>query len=270
MSAPWKLALLGDPVAHSKSPVMQNAALAALGLEGGYELIRCPAGELAEHLPRLAEEGFTGLNLTVPLKEEGFRLLEDLSLEAQRLEAVNTLRLKAEKWQGHNSDLEGFTTAAREHFGDMKGKRVLVLGAGGAARAVLAALVDADVRSIELWNRSQERARGLLETFVAAGVELALSDDVEVSWTRSDLVVQATSLGLHKEDALPPLPATECVAAVMDLITHDTPWLAACRERGLSCADGRDMLLGQGAAAFSYWTDMTAPREAMRRALYTL
>ncbi len=267
MSAPLKLALLGDPVAHSKSPAMQNAALAALGLEGGYELIRCPAGELAERLPRLAGEGFTGLNLTVPLKEEGFRLLKDLSAEAQRLEAVNTLRWVKGKWHGHNSDLEGFATAAAAHFGDMKGRQVLVLGAGGAARAVLAALADAKVAGIELWNRSRERADRLLESFASGGVELALSEDAEASWARADLVVQATSLGLHKEDALPPLPVSECAAAVMDLVTHDTPWLAACRELGLKTADGRDMLLGQGAAAFSYWTGMTAPREAMRRAL---
>ncbi len=267
MSAPLKLALLGDPVAHSKSPAIHNAAMAAVGLEGSYELIRCPAGELAERLPRLAGEGFIGLNLTVPLKEEGFGLLKDLSPEARRLEAVNTLRWTGEIWQGHNSDLEGFATAARDHFGDMSGKRVLVLGAGGAARAVLAAMIDADVRSIELWNRSPERARALFSSFPAAGVELALSADVEASWGRVDLVVQATSLGLHKEDDLPPPPSGESASVVMDLITHETPWLTACKQDGLKCTDGRSMLLGQGAAAFSYWTGKAAPREAMRRVL---
>ncbi len=262
MSAPWKLALLGDPVAHSRSPDMQNAALAAAGLEGGYELIRCPAGELAERLPRLAEEGFRGLNLTVPLKEEGFALLEDLSPEARRLRAVNTLRWTGETWQGHNSDLEGFTRAARDHFGALEGKSALILGAGGAARAVLAALIDMGLARVCILNRDEGRARDLAGAFDVAGTEIAMVKEPG----QVDAVIQATSLGLHEADALPPLSAEGC-PAVMDLVTHETPWLRACRERGCKAADGRAMLLGQGAAAFTYWTGMAAPLQAMDRAL---
>ncbi len=263
MSALWKLALLGDPVAHSKSPDMQNAALAAAGLEGGYELIRCPAGELAERLPRLAEEGFRGLNLTVPLKEEGFALLEDLSSEARRLHAVNTLRWTGELWQGHNSDLEGFAHAARDHFGELAGRSALILGAGGAARAVLAAFVDMGLARVDILNRDEGRARDLASAFDAAGTEIATVQEV----SQVDVVIQATSLGLHETDALPPLPLAGGSPAVMDLVTHDTPWLRDCRERGCKSADGRAMLLGQGAAAFSYWTAMPAPLQAMSRAL---
>lgn len=263
MSAPWKLALLGDPVAHSKSPDMQRAALAAANLEGSYELIRCPAGELAERLPRLARDGFRGLNLTVPLKEEGFALLEDLSAEALRLEAVNTLRWTGEVWQGHNSDLEGFIRAARDHFGDLAGRSALVLGAGGAARAVLAGLIDLRIARVDILNRNRDRAHELLAAFENAGTHLACVDKPgEV-----DLVIQATSLGLHEQDAVPPLPAEESQAAVMDLVTHETAWLSACRRRGCPAADGRAMLLGQGAAAFTYWTGLPAPREAMSQAL---
>ncbi len=271
MSQPWKLALLGDPVAHSLSPAMQNAALSAAGIDAVYELIRCPMGELAERLPRLAAEGFRGLNLTVPLKEEGYRLLDALSPEACRLEAVNTLRLRDDCWEGHNSDLEGFAVAAREHFGDLSGKRAVLLGAGGAARAVIAALLDAGIARLDLWNRSEARASRLKETFTAGDaserLRLVGGDPVQVL-SAADLVIQATSLGLHKEDALAPLPSSGMRPAVMDLITHDTAWLAACRELGCKAADGRAMLLAQGAAAFEYWTGLVAPREVMSRALY--
>jgi shikimate dehydrogenase len=272
MSQPWKLALLGDPVAHSRSPAMQDAAFSTAGIEAVYELIRCPAGELAERLPRLAAEDFRGLNLTVPLKEEGYRLLESLSPEAHRLQAVNTLRLREGGWEGHNSDLEGFAFAAREQFGDLSGKRAVLLGAGGAARAVIAALLDAGIGHIHLWNRSEIRAMRLMETFRAEEFFEKLSrldGDPGEAMTTADLVIQATSLGLHDEDALAPLPSPGARPMVMDLITHDTPWLAACHKQGCKTSDGRAMLLAQGAAAFEYWTGLTAPREAMSKALAT-
>ena len=266
MSRVLKLALLGDPLSHSLSPRMQSAALAAAHLEGSYELIRCPSGELADRLPRLAAEGFTGLNLTLPLKEEACSLLERLSPEARRLGAVNTLRLGAAGWEGHNTDLEGFAWAAREHFGDLRNLRALVLGAGGAARAVVAALADAALSRVDILNRDPLRARKLASALATEGVEIRAVTGLAQS-ADADILIQATSLGLRKEDPLPPLPLPGRSPAVMDLITHATPWLAACKKLGCRVADGRLMLAGQGAAAFAYWTGTSPPRQVMLEAL---
>lgn len=266
----WKLALLGDPVAHSLSPQLQNAALEAAGLEGTYELIRCPAGELSERLPRLIAEGFAGLNLTVPLKEEGSALLDRLSPEAGRLGAVNTLRLAGGQWEGHNTDLAGFSWAAREHFGELAGRRILLLGAGGAAHAVVAALVDAGAAHVDIWNRDGKRALRLAGAFMTESLRICRvgeGGELDEALAAADILIQATSLGLGESDPLPPLPPEGRSPAVMDLVTRETPWLAACKKRGCRAADGRLMLIGQGAAAFAYWTGTAPPREAMRRAL---
>ena len=270
MSRVWKLALLGDPVAHSLSPVLQLAALEAAGLEGSYELIRCPAGQLAARLERLAGEGFQGLNLTLPLKEEGFALSERLSAEARRLGAVNTLRRIPEGWEGHNTDLEGFRRAVQRHFGSPLGCRVLLFGAGGAARAVLAGLMDDEIAQVLLWNRSPERAARLLDGLEGSRerTRLVLRDEELASALEvAELIIQATSLGLDPGDPLPPLPPIGRAPHVMDLVTHETPWLAACSRLGCKIADGRSMLLEQGAAAFHYWTGLPASRQAMERAI---
>ena len=131
MSSPMRLGLLGDPVDHSLSPPMQRAALAALGIEGDYTLHRTTEGELPGRLDKLAKRGWLGLNLTVPLKEAGFRLVDPsrLSAEARATGAVNTLRRDPEGWSGHNTDPEGFRAAAEELIGELRGLRVVLLGA---------------------------------------------------------------------------------------------------------------------------------------------
>ncbi|MBN2170154.1 MAG: shikimate dehydrogenase [Candidatus Krumholzibacteriota bacterium] len=275
MAAPWRLALLGDPVAHSLSPRMQAAALAAAGLDGTYEALPTTAAALSERLETLLRAGYRGLNLTAPLKEAAWRLLgaggpvAAASADAAALGAVNTLVPAADgaAWTAHDTDLAGFSEAARAACGSLAGRRVALIGAGGAARAAALALAREGVAHLAIWNRGAT-GRGALAALVAGQVTVAqLAPVGERLPGGFDLVVQATSLGLAAGDPLPPLPAAGERPFALDLVTGATPWQDRCRAAGCSTADGRLMLLAQGAAAFALWTGRPAPREAMRRAL---
>jgi shikimate dehydrogenase len=270
-----RLAVLGDPVAHSLSPCFQSAGLAALGLAGSYEAIRCPASALAARLAELAGAGYRGLNLTLPLKEIAWQLLAgsaaSATAEARALRAVNTLRWEpAGAWALHNTDLAGCRQAAAALLpGGLAGARVLVLGAGGAARAAVAACLAAGAAAVGIWNRSEARRVRLIGELAPADPRAqpaALVDDH--CPPGFDLIIQATSLGLVPADPLPPLPAPGERPAVLDLIPASSPWLARCRAAGAFGADGREMLLAQGAASFQFWTGRPAPLAAMRSALF--
>ena len=240
MKTPLKLAVLGDPVAHSRSPVFQTAALTALDIQGSYEAIQTPAGTLEERLRQLAGAGYRGLNLTVPLKVEAFDLLSrgdggELSPQARGTGAVNTMRFSRDRWEGHNTDPEGFVSAAEEFSGPLKGLDVVVLGAGGAARAVVMSLCRAGVTSIRVWNRDPGRLERLLADLSGvAGSELlsGAGSDPDFTPQGTDLLVQTTSLGLNPSDPLPPLPGGDREIRALDLITHATPWQSACRRLG--------------------------------------
>ncbi len=222
-----RLALLGDPVAHSLSPRFQNAALAAAGIEGRYEALSCPSQLLTERLESLAAAGYRGLNLTLPLKEQAHALLAPAAAHqddsAAALAAANTLRMEADgRWSLHNTDPEGFIQAVRALNGrSPAGLRVLVLGAGGAARAAVWSCLRENCAGVAVWNRGAERLAALLARFPDPRLEAA-----ELAAGRCpggfDLIVQATSLGLHPGEALPPLPATGEKPAALDLITHAT------------------------------------------------
>ncbi|MDP6419325.1 MAG: shikimate dehydrogenase [Candidatus Krumholzibacteria bacterium] len=264
MTSFWLLGLLGDPVEHSRSPAMQEAALKSSGLQGEYRKIHCSAASLKETLDRLLGEGYRGLNLTVPLKEEGFRLLDKLSDEAGLLGAVNTLRPSGSSWEGHNGDFHGFRSALAENYGSLRGKQALLIGAGGAARAAFRVLVEEGAESVRILNRTPKRAEALIESLMPAdsSCSVGLADNVPGD---CDLVIQATSLGLHNDDPLPPLPPRPVFC--MDLLSHETPWQLACREMGCKVVDGRSMLLYQGHEAFRFWTGLRAPLSDMAQSL---
>ncbi|MCP4545901.1 MAG: shikimate dehydrogenase [bacterium] len=275
MSKDLKLALLGDPIEHSLSPRFQQRALDVTGLHGSYRAIATTADQLTERLETLASEGYAGLNLTVPLKEVALRMLAGSGLvdeTAVNLGAVNTLKLEPDGkvWRATNTDVFGCERAVGELAGNLKGGHAVVLGAGGASRAVLLALCRAGVGRIDVWNRSVDRLERMLadlaplcgETRIAA-VKTAADAPVPPC----DLLVQTTSLGLHDTDPLPPLPAHGGVRFSLDLITHVTPWQRACAQAGSAVGDGRSMLLWQGVAAFEFWTGIAAPVQAMREVL---
>jgi shikimate dehydrogenase len=263
-------ALLGDPVAHSLSPRMQNAAFTSAGLDAIYAALRCGTDEVPGLLRALARAGGGG-NVTVPHKGVAATAVDDPTPAVTRTGACNTFWLEDGRIRGDNTDVAGFLATVRRLVPPLKGARVLLLGAGGAARAVVAALLDDGVAEIAVRNRSRVRADALIAAFNDAAEPLRLApDDEALRRQRFDLVVNATSLGLHPGDASPlDLSGFSHVGAVLDLVylPGETAWVRSARALGIPAADGLHMLVGQGAAAFERWFGQPAPVEVMRAAV---
>lgn len=265
------LALLGDPVAHSLSPLFQNAALRHLGIDAVYVALRCESGAVAPLIRALCRAGGGG-NVTVPHKATAAACVDRPSRLVERTGACNTFWEEAGLVCGDNTDVAGVRVMAERLLPHLDGSRILILGAGGAAAAALCALLDAGVHRITLLNRSPQRAAALAErldpgmrtTAVASSVRLLEGQDF-------DLVINATSLGMTGDDPLPlDLARLGRAGAAFDTVCRrdgDTPWIRHARGLGITAADGTEMLLSQGAAAFRHWFDVDAPLDVMRAAL---
>lgn len=267
------IALLGNPVDHSLSPRIQNAAMEALGLDGRYLALRCRGGDLPGLLRGIARAGGAG-NVTLPHKEEARATVEEATRDARRTGAVNTFWSDEGRIFGDNTDVEGVRRALLELMGGTGAAgRVLLLGAGGAARASVVALLDDGVDRVEILNRTRERALGLAKELGVEGVGRrvrVLDDSSDIEGEDWDLVIQATRLGLSEEDRMPlDLGAPRRVGALLDLVygPRETPLVRRARALGIPAADGGEMLLFQGAAAFRRWWGAEAPLEVMRGAL---
>jgi shikimate dehydrogenase len=269
------LYLIGDPVAHSLSPAMQNAAFAALGLPHRYQLMRVREDELPGAVQRIRAADSLGANVTIPHKERIGRLLDGIEETAQRIGAVNTLFKREGKLLGDNTDAPGFGDALAERGIRVGGRRVLVLGAGGAARACVEHLCS-QAAAVALASRTRARAEALAIAMgmAAADVRRTVPHAYEPwpvearSLAHYEIVVNATSLGLHGEDPLegvdlrPDLVVVDVVAT-----TEQTPLIRRAEASGCVAVDGLLMLLHQGARAFRLWTGLDAPVSAMRAAL---
>jgi shikimate dehydrogenase len=260
---PGCLVLVGHPVAHSLSPKFQNAALRSAGLPLTYEAVDVPPGDLASTLRSLAARRGAG-NVTIPYKEAAAALCGRLTPLAARVGAVNTFWTDdAGVLVGHNTDVGGFDAAVVGLLGSQPaGARVALVGAGGAAAAVLAAVERWPACEVAVWNRTAERAQALAGRFAGvARVEEFLADAIR----DADLVVNATPIGQSSDD-IPMNPALlRRSAAALDLVYRPggTPWIRLARARGLRACDGLTMLVEQGALAFERWTGLAADREAM-------
>lgn len=265
------LALLGSPVSHSLSPVFQNAAIRAAGLDGVYVALACGASELPGLLRGIARAGGAG-NVTVPHKEAAVLALDRATAAVERTGACNAFWREDGRVVGDNTDVAGFAGAAAALLGgEPRGARVLLAGAGGAARAVLCALADAGTERVVVLNRTPERARALAASSGRGGLQVTCAGSpAELDGERFDLAVNSTVLGLRPDDALPlPTEGGPRYDAALDLVyaPGGTAWVRALGERGVAAADGTEMLLRQGAAAFERWWGIPAPLEAMRAAL---
>lgn len=259
------LGVCGWPIRHSRSPDMHNAALSTVGLrDWRYMRLALPPALFTEVVRALPARGFVGANVTIPHKEVALALADHASDLATAIGAANTLTFAADgSIHADNTDAPGLIDALpATHAPD--GRRALVLGAGGSARAVVHALVVAGAR-VAIWNRTPERAVELAERFGAEAVEGPVA---------ADIVVNCTSVGLDGDrDSFKTLPvAADYVgteSCVVDLVYRDggTPLLAAARAWGAETVDGREILVAQGAASFERWTGRPAPRAEMRRAL---
>jgi len=263
------IALLGDPVSHSLSPRFQNAAFRAAGVDGVYLALRCSGADVPGLLRGIARAGGGG-NVTVPHKAVAAESVELRTSAVERTGACNTFWLEDGKVCGDNTDVAGVRAAIRALIGDPAGARVLLVGAGGAARGAVAALLDDDVASIHLLNRTPARARDLVEAFPEGSALGIVTGVAELRGERFDLVINATSVGLHPGDPLPfEFDTVGGVGAALDLVyaPGETRWVREARAAGIPAADGIEMLLHQGAAAFERWWSRPAPLEVMRAAL---
>lgn len=252
-----RLALLGDPVGHSRSPAIHQAALAAVGIEGRYEARRVDAAGVYRACAEIRAGALRGANVTMPHKRTAAAAADRLAPEAGRGGAVNTLVGEGTAVVGYNTDVGGLHLA-REWAGLPSGGPVLLLGGGGAAAAALVAFAEA---ALSVSTR-RPGAGGALA--VALGVAA-----VEVPWGQplpGAVVVNATPLGMHGE-ALPPGLVEEAAGLIdMPYGAEDTPAMAAARRFGLPAADGLDLLVAQAALSFRLWTGVEAPLAVMRRA----
>jgi shikimate dehydrogenase len=261
--------LLGDPVHHSLSPILQNRAFEEAGVDGVFVALKAGPEDLSGLVRALSMAGGGG-NVTLPHKEKVVRVLDHPSESVRRTGACNTFWLKDGQVYGDNTDVDGMSRALQRFLGrSADGMNILLLGAGGAARASLVALLDDGAKEITLLNRTTERARAVSRRIGGERVRVA-ENPAAVEGGRFDLVVNATRLGLEEDDSLPlELGTLGWAGAVMDLVygPAETRFVRAARELGIQAADGGEMLVQQGAAAFERWWDKEAPVEAMRAAL---
>ena len=271
-----KVGLIGWPVEHSLSPAMHNAAFQALGLGWRYELLPVPPGQLGAALADLSAGDFGGANVTVPHKSAVVAYLDEIDAAAQAIGAVNTIAVQGNRLLGHNTDAAGFVEALREEGLEPSGRRALLLGAGGAARAVAFALAQAGC-AVAIYNRTMVRAAELAHDMQDLGLrapvawvpgEAALE---ELDLARFDLLVNATTAGMWPNCEDTPWPealALPSHGTVFDLVYNplETRLLRQAHLAGARTIDGLGMLVWQGALAFELWTGQKPPADLMRAA----
>ena len=267
-------AVIGDPIGHSRSPLMHNAAFRALGIDADYTAIHVTR----EGLPAFLESARTslnGFNITVPHKHAVIPFLDGITPRAALAGSVNTVSVRDGRLFGDTTDATGLERAVREVFGlPLKDANVCILGCGGVVRALVFHLADAGCARIRILNRTAEKA-ALLTTEIlkhapAFDCGFAALDDlpaVRNALDGSDLVIQCTSLGLRDGDGSPIDPALiPDSACFFDTIYRETDILVRCRARGLRVSGGLPMLVHQGAESFRIWTGREAPVDVMRKA----
>ena len=282
--APIRLGVFGHTVAHSLSPEIQNGALKEAGLAMRYTRFDIAPEELGAALGLSRDLEFVGVNLTVPHKIAGLALVDQADETARKIGAINTIKFERGKLRGFNTDGAGFARAIREEFSiDLRDLRILIVGAGGAARAIAWQCAKENCERLVIANRDLANANALCEELrefftgprvlgpVARLQAIALEEAaLRFQVANVDLVVNATPLGLNRNDPLPvPARLIEPHLMIYDTVYSSMPtaFVSGAVESGARAADGLSMLLHQGALAFEIWFDRPAPIAAMRKAL---
>jgi shikimate dehydrogenase len=265
-----RVGVIGDPVEHSFSPVFQQAAFDAIGYPARYERWHTPAAELPDRIAGLRLPDALGANVTVPHKIAVRELVDSVSETARKVGAVNTVINQDGRLHGDNTDVYGFQRSLLTARPAAERDRVLVIGAGGAARAIVLALAEAGVAGVTIANRTPERAEMMANELGVAASVVPLTDwDLLAAIRDHSVIVNATSIGWNDESEVVPgaiLDEVDPSGLVVDLTYRDTPLLLDARARGLATLDGLLMLVYQGARSFELWTGVSAPMELMMRA----
>lgn len=265
--------LIGDPVQHSLSPIMQNSAFSALGMKCSYISFRVPSTDLKASIESLRSIGIAGFNVTIPHKMSILKYLDQLDQTAVKTNAVNTVKNVEGKLIGYNTDLYGFIQPLYERKVNFNGIKVLIIGAGGAAYAIMTALsYEKGVSEVIVVNRSSANASKLIQH----GLKLGLNchdenfNNLSLFTLHSDLIINATSIGLNNETFPIDHDYVKPNSIVYDIVYKPvyTDLLRKAKEANATVVFGYEMLIAQGAQAFKIWTGLDAPVDAMKKVLF--
>ena len=266
------MGVIGNPVKHSLSPVILNAAFREAKINWVYTAFETPEEKLADAIDGIRALGIAGLSVTMPHKAKVCSLLDEISDSAQTLNAVNCIVNDAGKLEGHNTDGDGFLDAVKHDAGlDVAGKKVLVVGSGGSARSIIHSLGKAGAAEIAVINRTKKKALDALELAGPVGRYVEETEIPEVV-SEANLVINATPIGMLDTDDTANFPIEPNLFSkgqlAIDLIYHpiSTPWMEALRDLEVEAHGGLSMLIFQAARAFKLWTGKEAPVDAMRKA----
>ena len=273
------LALIGNPVSHSLSPIMQNAAIQYLELDLIYIAIPCKNEDLEIVINSLKKMNCKGLNITIPFKQKVFNFCNEISPVAKKVKAINTLKLKENKeWSGTNTDIDGFIDPLKKL--DLIKKTSIVLGSGGAARSVIQGLINLKLSKITIISRNQNSLNELITNFENdIKIEGILNTNIEIDnlIQATDLIINTTPVGMGKTTNENELPFGQNIwnninsnTIVYDLIYNPspTPFLKFCDKKGCMTIDGLQMLISQGTKSLSFWTNgLEVPFDVMHDAI---
>jgi shikimate dehydrogenase len=264
-------ALIGDPIDHSFSPALHNTSFLFLGLDCTYIAYRIPKGELKEGIEALKKIGISGFNVTIPHKVEMMKFLNELDSECKLVGATNTVTNNEGHLKGYNTDVEGFLDPIKKRRINIKDSDVLLIGAGGAARAIIVAFSKEKIRKITIANRTRDKAEELIRFAHDLGVESDYSDLQEAGdiANKYKFVVNATSIGLKGIGCPISTKNINVDSIVYDIVyvPVETPLIEQSKNQGATIIYGWEMLLAQAMKSFEIWTNRKAPYEAMKLTL---
>lgn len=277
MVMPKRVVLLGHPVSHALSEALQQAAFAAAGIDATFEPVDTPTVELPDAIESLRKDDYLGASIGVPHKERVVPMLDRLTDEAQRTSAVDTVTRDGRQLVGHNTEVIGFRPALEELVGNQKmPKAAVVLGAGGAARAVVQVLIAAGFVNVVVFNRHLHRAERMVKHFARSSSHMDLrakpwhESVIEAELAKTDILINASSVGRNPEESPIPTELLPPDILVLDLhyVPEQTRLLRDAAAAGATrVANGDVMLIGQCAAAFELWTGEKAPVDVIRKQL---
>ncbi|NHM30394.1 shikimate dehydrogenase [Neobacillus terrae] len=263
-------AVLGDPISQSMSPQMHNDLFAFYGVDAAYHAFQVKTEELSDAIKGLKAIGASGFNVTIPHKSAIIPLLDAVDPLALEIGAVNTVVNQDGRLIGFNTDGPGFLTGIQSEMPDIFGKRILLIGAGGAARAIYFTLAKAGAARVDIYNRTQERAKALIDSSPYSHLSNAVSlQQVQEELPIYDLIVQTTSVGMYPRENEKPLTLENLseTSVVTDIIYNplETQFLAAAKKKGARIQNGVEMFIYQGAIAFEKWTGVFPDTNRMRK-----
>ncbi|MEN2994326.1 MAG: shikimate dehydrogenase [Thermodesulfovibrio sp.] len=260
------IGIFGDPIEHTLSPLIHNEAFQYLGLDYCYVAFHVKRDKLKEAVEGIRALNIKGVNITVPHKEAVIQYIDELSEEAKDIGAVNTILNEEGILKGFNTDVNGFILSLKEQGVSIKNKKFLILGAGGASKAIVYGILK-EGGKVYLYNRTLSRAIAIKEKFKDHGfIEIV---EVDKSITENiDIIVNATTLGLKKDDPMPLNPELIKPEHIYcDIVYPETPLMKEAEKIGCKVIGGIGMLLWQAAFAFKIWTEVEAPVDIMRKTL---